>query len=69
MKKLWSAVTLFLMSSWVYAAGAELDRAADAPVETVDVVYVILFAVIFFGMIAGFFIQLWRNERRKAHDE
>ena len=64
MSKLLSAVTLFLMSSPLFAALREMD-AANAPAETVDVVWVIVFGVIFIGSIVGFFIYLWHNEKNR----
>jgi hypothetical protein len=62
MSKLLSAVTLFLMSSPLFAAMREMD-AANAPSETVSVVWVIVFGVFFIGSIIGFFIYLWHNEK------
>lgn len=58
MFKFLSAVALFLMSSPLLAAMREMD-AASAPSETVSVVWVIVFGVIFIGSIVGFFIYLW----------
>jgi hypothetical protein len=62
MKKLLSLV--LLMPSFALAAMQD-EAAASAPSETVSVVYVVVFAVIFVGMIAGFFIYLWWNEKHK----
>ena len=62
MSKFLSAVTLFLMSSPLFAAMREMD-AANAPSETVSVVWVIVFGVLFVGSIIGFFIYLWHNEK------
>jgi len=62
MSKFLSAVTLFLMSSSLFAAMKEMD-AANAPAETVDVVWVIVFGVIFIGSIVGFFIYLWHTDK------
>ena len=45
------------------AAFAQDEAASSAPPETVSVVYVVLFALVFVGMIAGFFIYLWWCER------
>lgn len=64
MSKFWSAVTLFLMSSPLFAAAKELD-AATAPAETVDMVWVIVFGVVFIGSVIGFFIYLWHTERSR----
>lgn len=62
MSKFLSAVALFLMSSPLFAALRDLD-AANAPAETVDVVWVIVFGVIFIGSIIGFFIYLWHTDK------
>ena len=58
-----SAVTLFLISSPLFAAAKEMD-AANAPAETVSMIWVIVFLVIFIGSIVGFFWYLWWNERK-----
>ena len=64
MSKLLSAITLFLLSSPVLAATKEME-AATAAGETVDVVWVIVFAVIFIGAITGFFIYLFMTDKDK----
>ena len=63
MSKFLSAVTLFLMSSPLFAATKEME-AANAPVETVSMIWVVVFVVIFIGSIVGFFWYLWWNERK-----
>ncbi|MGH8703658.1 MAG: hypothetical protein ACREVR_21100 [Burkholderiales bacterium] len=63
MSKFLSAVTLFLMSSSLFAATKEME-AANAPAPTVDMIWVIVFIVIFIGSIVGFFWYLWWNERK-----
>jgi len=68
MFKLLSAVTLFLMSSPLFAATKEME-AANAPAPTVDVIWVIVFGVIFIGSIIGFFWYLWWNERKQKPKE
>jgi hypothetical protein len=67
MSKFLSAVTLFLMSSALFAAAKEME-AANAPAETVSVVWVIVFGVIFIGSIIGFFIYLWYTDRNRKSD-
>jgi hypothetical protein len=67
MCKVLSAVTLFLMSSPLFAAAKEMDP--NAPSETVSVVWVIIFGVIFIGSIVGFFWYLWWNERKQKPKE
>ena len=64
MSRLLTAVTLFLLSLPVLAATKEMD-AASAPAETVDMVWVIVFAVIFIGAIVGFFIYLFMTDKGK----
>lgn len=64
MSKLLSAVTLFLLSLPVLAATREMEG-ASAPAETVDLVWVIVFAVIFIGAIVGFFIYLFMANKDK----
>ena len=68
MSKLVSAIALFLMSSPLFAAATEMEAAA-ASAETVDAVWVVVFAVIFFGSIIGFFIYLWHNEKSRKPKE
>ena len=63
MSRFLSAITLFLMSSPLFAASKEMD-AANAPAETVSMIWVIVFLVIFIGSIVGFFWYLWWNERK-----
>jgi uncharacterized membrane protein (DUF485 family) len=64
MSKLLSAVTLFLMFSPLFAATKEME-AATAAGGTVDVIWVIVFGVIFIGAIIGFFIYLWWADKDK----
>jgi len=68
MSKFLSAVTLFLMFSPLFAATKEME-AANAPAPTVDVIWVIVFGVIFIGSIIGFFWYLWWNERKQKPKE
>ena len=57
MNRLLSVAVLFLLSLSVFAATEE-SAAATAPVETVSMVYVVLFGVIFVGLIVGFFAYM-----------
>jgi len=68
MSKFLSAVTLFLMSSPLFAAAKEME-AATAPSETVDIIWVIAFGVIFLGSIVGFFAYLWHREKNRKPEE
>lgn len=67
MSKLLSAITLFLMFSPLFAATKEMDEAAAAG-GTVDMVWVIVFAVIFIGAIIGFFIYLFMTDKDKKSE-
>ncbi len=65
MNKLIATVSLYLASGVTLAAN--LDEAANVPaVEVVPTVYVVLFVVLFFGMIIGFFGWLWWNEKHRS---
>ena len=68
MSKFLSAVALFLMSSPLFAATKEME-AATAPAETVGMIWVIVFVVIFIGSIIGFFVYLWHTEKKRKPDE
>jgi uncharacterized membrane protein (DUF485 family) len=61
MSKLLSMLFLFLLQLPLLAAAQERD-VANAPVETVSIAVVIAFAVIFLGMIVGFFIYLFMKK-------
>ena len=67
MSKLLSAITLFLLSSPLLAATKEMD-AASAPAETVDMVWVVVFIVLFIGSIIGFFIYLFMTDKDKKEE-
>jgi hypothetical protein len=54
MKKALTMMSLYLFSWWVAASE---DRTTGAvPVDTVDMMYVVIFLVLFIGSIAGFCI-------------
>jgi hypothetical protein len=61
MRKFLSAVLLFLMSLPVLAAVNEAEG-ASAPAPTVDMIYVIIFGILFVGMIVGFFVYLFMKK-------
>jgi len=67
MSKFLSAVTLFLMSSPLFAALKEMDP--NAPAETVDMIWVIVFGVIFIGSIVAFFIYLWYKDKNRKPEQ
>jgi len=61
MSKFLSAIALFLMSGPLFAAMKEMD-AANAPSETVSVVWVAVFVVIFIVSCVGFFAYIWLKD-------
>ncbi len=68
MQKLLSTVVFFLTSFPVLAATEGMSK-ADAPSATVDMVYVVIFGIIFIGMIVGFFAYLWWSDKDKKPDQ
>jgi heme/copper-type cytochrome/quinol oxidase subunit 3 len=68
MKKLLSTVVFFLMSLPVLAAAQEMDK-ANAPAETVGVVYVAIFGILFIGSIIGFFVYLHMTDKEVKSDK
>jgi len=68
MKKFLSSAVFFLMSLPVLAATQEMDKAI-APADTVDTVYVVIFGVIFIGMIIGFFVYLFMSDKEANSDK
>ena len=69
MQKVLSTAILAMMYSWAFAASKEIESGtAAAPVEQVDDVYVILFALVFFGLIVFFFAYLWWGGKKKKAD-
>jgi heme/copper-type cytochrome/quinol oxidase subunit 2 len=68
MKQLMSAVTMFLVSCWAFAATKEMEG-ASAPVETVDTIYIVLFVVVFIAMIVGFFVYLFMTDKSEKSDQ
>ncbi|MBI1965694.1 MAG: hypothetical protein HYS46_05545 [Betaproteobacteria bacterium] len=68
MNRLLAGILMYPLSSPLFAAAME-EGAASAPSETVSLVWVIVFAVIFFGMIVGFFVYLWHTEKNRKPEE
>lgn len=64
MSKILAAATLFLMFSPLFAATKEMEEVAAAG-GTVDMIWVIVFAVIFIAAIIGFFIYLFMTDKDK----
>ena len=67
MKNYLTSIFLFLLSSPLLAVVRE--EPAQAPVETVSMVYIVIFGVLFVGMIVGFFIYLWMSDKSKSQDK
>ena len=67
MYRILSSIPVLLLSSVVHAA-KELD-AASAPVETVGTIYIVIFGILFIGMIVGFFVYLWMSDNKKPEDK
>jgi len=68
MQKFLSSAVFFLMSLPVLAATQEMDK-VNAPGETVDTVYVVIFGIIFIGMIVGFFVYLFMSDKEAKSDK
>ena len=63
-----SAITLFLVSFWTYAA--DDPRPVDTTVSTSDEIGVIIFLIVFFGLILGYFGYLyWGKKKHKDGDK
>jgi len=67
MYKILSSIPMFLLSALAYAA-KELD-APSAPVETVGTLYIVIFGILFIGMIVGFFVYLWMSDDKEPEDK
>ncbi|HKU70124.1 MAG TPA: hypothetical protein VJQ51_04735 [Burkholderiales bacterium] len=67
MKNFLTSIFLFVLSSPLLAAVRE--EPASAPVETVSMVYVVVFGLLFVGMIIGFFIYLWMSDKSEPQDK
>jgi len=59
----------FLQSFPALAAMGDEGGAAAAPVDTVGTIYIVLFGIIFIGMIVGFFIYLWMSDDKKKPED
>ncbi len=68
MQKFLSSAVFFLMSLPVLAVTQEMEK-ANAPADTVDMVYVVIFGIIFVGSIVGFFIYLFMSDKKENKDK
>jgi hypothetical protein len=66
MYKLLSTFVAVVFPVWV---AAQEMAATEKHVETVNVIYVVIFGMVFVGMIAGFFLRLWLNERKNKEEQ
>lgn len=67
MNRILLPIIMFLLSGAAYAA-KEMD-AASAPADTVSTVYVVIFGVLFIGMIVGFFVYLFMSDKKNPEDK
>ena len=67
MYKILSSIPMFLLSALAYAA-KEADAPA-APVETVGTIYIVIFGILFVGMIVGFFVYLWMSDDKEPKEK
>ncbi len=68
MQKLLTTIVFFLISLPVLAATKEMEG-TPAPVETVSMVYIVIFGILFIGMIVGFFAYLFMSDKSKKTEE
>jgi hypothetical protein len=61
-----SALVAFLLACSVYA---QSEGGGGPPAETVSLVWVVVFGVLFVGAIVAFFVYLWWNERKSKKDD
>jgi len=64
MLKTLSGFLVSLLAILPALAQAQEREASSAPVETVSMTYVVIFGLVFIGMIAGFFAYLFWGERK-----
>jgi hypothetical protein len=65
MQKILFPIILMLFSALAMAQ----DGANIPPSPTVDIIYVVIFCVLFVGSIVGFGIYIWLNDRKKRQQE
>ncbi|HKU70120.1 MAG TPA: hypothetical protein VJQ51_04715 [Burkholderiales bacterium] len=68
MRVLAPALTFQLYSPLLSAAREQTEE-QPLEVETVSVIYVVLFGIVFIGMIVGFFIRLFMNDKNAQTEE
>jgi predicted permease len=69
MMRVLAPALVFQLYSPLLSAAREESEQQPLEVETVSVIYVALFGIIFIGMIVGFFIRLFINEKKAETEE
>jgi len=65
MQSILSTIVLTFFSLLAFAQ----DGANIPPSPTVDIIYVVIFCVLFIGAIVGFGIFIWLNDRKRKQQE
>jgi hypothetical protein len=68
MSRFLSSILVLLLSGPAFAAVGD-EAGASAPVETVGTIYIVIFGIIFVGMIVGFFVYLWMSDGKKKPED
>ena len=69
MMRVLAPALMFQLYSPLLSAAREEAEQRPAEVETVSMVYVVLFGIAFVGMIVGFFIRLLMNDKKAQAEE
>lgn len=62
------ALVFQLHSPWLSAAREETEQQLTE-VETVSMIYVLLFAILFIGMIVGFLVRVFMNDKNAESEK
>ena len=69
MMRVLAPALMFQLYSPLLSAARDEAEQRPAEVETVSIVYVVLFGLAFVGMIVGFFIRLFMNSKKTQTEE
>ena len=69
MTRVLAPALMFQLYSPLLSAAREEAEQRPAEVETVSIVYVVLFGLAFAGMIVGFFIRVFMNDKKAQPEE
>ena len=69
MMRVLAPALMFQLYSPLLSAAREEAEQRPAEVETVSIVWVALFGIAFAGMIVGFFIRLFMNDKKAKAEE